>query len=915
MTEQQVPNNEPTDTKPVKQAPKKRGKKGWLIAGVAFLLVLAFLLVYAFVFTRTGYWLLSRFQPDTEEQKMSYSSASDTTQAIADEGFVLLKNDGLLPLPTAEDDKAGISLFGMRSVQLVYNAGGSSASNVERATKLEDALRGENGGYEINPELLYLYYNFYKTGDLSIDETEAPVNSSASEFIEEVDRITVPELPAEAFTDTELFGGRTVVEAAREYSDTALITVGRGGGEMYDFTPTGLQLSAEEAAMVDAVANGFENVILVVNSANPMELDFIEDYPSIKSVVWIGYPGEAGTESLAKIISGKVNPSGHLPDTWLKDNTAHPAANNYLQLNDDGTQATDSYKYENTAEETGYFVQYSEGIYVGYRYFETRHDTDPSFNYDDVVMYPFGHGLSYTEFEQQMISMEQTDDTVQVRVAVHNSGDVAGKDVIQVYSNPPYTGAIEKSTANLVTFQKTNEIAPGATENYTIEFALEDLASFDYQQHKAWVLEAGEYEISIRANSHEVFDTDSFNLAADEVFDESNPRSTDQQAAIARFDEALGVDDYLTRDWAADARAFTGPQDGDFTASPEVLAALEAFQAPTDASLGLTEADRPEFGQTLETPLMLADMVSVAADDPKWDEFVSQLTLDEMAALGGNGAWHIEGIERLGIPKTLTPDGSTTIGASVYSGAIMGTDGKGVTYPTPVVLAATWNADIANLMGTSVGNEARALGYAGWYAPGMNTHRVPWNGRSFEYYSEDGVLAGQMAANVVRGAREMGLITFMKHFALNDREANTRSYLMVWSNEQAMREIYLRPFEAAVKEGGSLGAMSSFNFIGTTWAGGDQRLLTDVLRNEWGFEGLVITDANIYPFMDPVQGTYAGANLSLDVMAAYRPGNTSADLLKRAAENPDSGIGFSVALHEATKQILYAVAQTWPVTE
>lgn len=911
MTNEQVPPAEPTTA-----APKRRGRKGWLIAGISFLLVLTFLLLYAFVFTRAGYWLVSRFQPDTEEQKMSYSSASDTTTAIADEGFVLLKNvAGLLPLQSTADAKTRISLFGMRSVQLVYNAGGSSASNVERATKLEDALRGENGGFDVNPDLLYLYYNFYKTGKLSVDETEAPVNSSASEFIEEVDRITVPELPADAFADTTLFGGKTVVEAAREYSDVALITVGRGGGEMYDFTPSGLQLSDDEAAMVDAVATGFERVILVVNSANPMELDFIEQYPSIQAVVWIGYPGEAGTESLAKILSGKVNPSGHLPDTWLKDNTAHPAANNYLQLNADGEKATDSYKYANTPEETGYFVQYSEGIYVGYRYFETRHDTDPSFNYDDVVMYPFGHGLSYTEFEQQIISLDQNDDMVSVRVSVRNSGEVAGKDVIQVYSNPPYTGAIEKSTANLVAFQKTNEIPAGQTENYTIEIPLEDLASFDYQNNKAWVLEAGEYQISIGANAHDEFDADSFNLAAEVIFDETNPRSTDKQAAVSQFDDALGVDDYLTRDWKQDARAFTGPQDADFTASPEVMAALQPFQAPSDASAGLTEADRPAIGVTLDQAIMLADMVGVPQDDPKWDEFVSQLTLEEMSTLGGSGAWHIEGIERLGVPKTLTPDGSTTIGASVYSGAIMGTDGKGVTYPTPVVLAATWNSDIAHLMGTSVGTEAQALGYAGWYAPGMNTHRVPWNGRSFEYYSEDGVLAAGMAGNVVQGAREMGLITFMKHFALNDREANTRSYLMVWSNEQAIREIYLRPFEAAVKQGGTLGAMSSFNFIGTTWAGAHEGLLTEVLRNEWGFQGLVITDANIYPFMDPVEAMYAGGNLSLDVMAAYRPGNTGADQLRKAAQNPDSGIGFSIALHESTKQILFAVAQTWPVTK
>lgn len=904
-----------------------KGKKIGLISAGVFVVILAAALIYAFVITKSGYWLISKFKADTPEQKLSFASASDTVRSIADEGFVLLKNDGdLLPLSTSADNKQKINLFGMRSISLVYNAGGSSASNVEKCIKLEDALEGEYGNFEVNQELLYLSYNYYKTGKLSIAKTSAPENKSASEFIEEPTNQIIPEIPGEAYSSTSLYDdGKTVLDHAYEYSDVAMVVLGRGGSEYFDFDPYQLALLPEEKDMLDAVCAKFDKVILVINSANTLEMEFLNDYPSIQSVLWIGYPGQSGIESLARILNGTVNPSGRLADTWLNDNLANPAAANYLPLTDENTwDKADAFHYTNApteleytiqGDQAGFFVQYSEGIYVGYKYYESRYDTDSSYNYEDVVAYPFGYGLSYTTFEKNIMAMNEEDGVITVRVEVKNTGDQSGKDVIQLYYNPPYTGNIEKSTVNLVAFQKTNEIAPGETEYYSLEFTLEDMASYDYKVNQVYVLEKGDYVISLRNNSHDVLDSETYKLSKDMIYNDANDgkRSSDLITATNHFDDALGVDDYLTREWNSEARAFTGPQLSDYTAGADILDAMKLYVTPTDSALELTDADIPEYGVTLSKTIMLSEMKDVPKDDPKWDEFVSQLTLEEMANLCGNGAWQINDIERLGVPRTLTPDGSTTVTASVYAGAIMGESGCGVTYPSPVVIASAWNPDIAALMGTSVASEAKSYGYAGWYAPAMNIHRVAFNGRNFEYYSEDSFLAAQTAANVVKAATDEGIICFMKHFALNDRETSCRQVLFTWANEQAIREIYLKPFEAAVKEGGCLAAMSSFNYIGYTWAGGNSALLKDLLKGEWGFTGLVITDANLYGYMSPVQALYNGGDLSLDVMGAWMGGTAHGSVLLDAAKNSSTKAGTITALHESAKNILYAVSRSWAV--
>ena len=892
----------------------KNGKKIGLIVGISVVALVVIVLVYGFVITKSGYWLLSKFTPDTPEQQMSYTSAFDTAQTIAQEGFVLMQNnDGLLPLTASPEAPAKLNVFGMRSVQLIYNAGGSAASVVDKCVRLEDAM--DQAGFELNQDLLNLYYNYYKTGKASIADTPAPGNSSASEFIENPSNITVPDVPGSILKDSSLYSdGKSVLDHALDFSDTAMIVVGRGGSEVFDFTPALLQLSEDEASMVDAVCSKFDKVILVVNSANAMELDFLRDYPQIKSVLWIGYPGESGIHAFASILNGTVNPSGRLVDTWLADNLATPAANNYLELQADGTWNPDSYHYTNTPDQAGYFTQYSEGIYVGYKYFETRAATDPSFDYDAAVMFPFGHGLSYTTFEKRIMAINEENGVITVRVEVKNTGDAAGKDVIQLYYNPPYTGAIEKSTVNLAAFKKTNLMEPGTTEHYSLEIPVEDMASYDYKVNKAYVLEKGDYEIMLMDDAHTKLDSQTWNLGSDIIYDEAHngKRSSDIVAATNLFDYVQGPDDFLTREWNQDSRAFTGPKQEDFTASQEVLDSL-SYTAPTDAELGLTEADLPVYGQTLSAAIKLDEMSKVPYDDPKWDDFMSQLTLDEMALLCGNGAWHIEKLERLGVPQTNTPDGSVCVGASTYSGAIMGIDAAGITYPCPVVTASSWNEDIAYMMGTSAGSEAQANGYAGWYAPAMDTHRTAFNGRNFEYYSEDGTLAGIIAGNVVKGATEKGVICFVKHFALNERESNDRNQLYSWCNEQAMREIYLKPFELAVKNGGSLGAMSSFNYIGTKWASANSELCKDLLRGEWGFQGLVITDAHVYPYMDTVGMIYGGTDLSLDAMGAWTPFDGHSGILKKAAEDSATRIGMTRNLYQSSKNILFAVSRTWPV--
>ncbi|MDC7126980.1 MAG: glycoside hydrolase family 3 N-terminal domain-containing protein [Spirochaetales bacterium] len=819
-----------------------------------------------------------------------------------------------------------MNLFGIRSIQLAFNGGGSAATNAAKATKLETALE-KDGRFELNKELLYLHYNYFKTVRLSVKPTSAPDNGTPSEFIENPSITHLPEVPVSAYSNTELsYNDNTLLQNAKDFSNIAVVVLGRGGSENIDLNPDFFRLSENEKELLDTVCHTFEDVVLILNTACTMEAGFIEDYPSIKSVLWIGFPGESGAKSVARILSGEVNPSGRLPDTWVYNNLNHITSNNFLSLDDKGNWIDGSYKYNDAPtievgqilgggeKQVGYFLQYSEGIYVGYRYFETRSQTDPSFKYDSEVKYPFGYGLSYTNFDQKLLELQEEDGNINLRVSVKNTGETAGKTVIQVYYNPPYSGKIEKSSVNLVTFKKTNLIQAGETEYYTLSFPVEDMASFDYKNYGAYVLESGDYKISINENAHTIIDSKVFKLGSDIIYDAEHDgkRPSDMSVATRQFSDAMRTDDYLTRDWNTEARAFTGPKKEDYIMDSEIKDSL-FYTPPTDEDLGYKDSDMPLVGQKLDNLILLSDMKNVPKDDPLWDKFVSQMTLDELTDLCGDGAWHIHGLERLGIPRSLTPDGSMAIAATVYSGATMGTDGAGITYPSPMIAAATWNQELAYLVGVSVANEGKAFGYSGWYAPSMNIQRTPFDGRNFEYYSEDGVLSGKIAAAEIRGATENGIITFSKHFVMHDRQSNGRDQIMVWANEQAIREIYLKPFELAVKEGGSLGIMSSFNYIGHAWAGANNSLLNNVLRGEWGFKGLVITDANVYPHMDVQNMILNGGDLSLDVLAGWMGGENHNKVLLGKATNPLYDISMVTALQKAAKNILYAVSRSWVV--
>lgn len=902
-------------------------KKKWpFIVGGIIVVLLIMAYIYAFVLTNAGAWMLSMAKRDSEEMKISYTSAAETVEEIADEGMVLLlNNDNLLPLP----ENSKLNVFGMRSTQLVYTGGGSVAADSTKAIRLEDALR-DVGGFELNDELLYLYYNYYKNGKISTKEVAAPGNKSESEFIEGASINVLPEVPSDAFFDASVTtSGKNVIENAKEFSDVAVITISRAGSESADYSPRELQLSEEERALVEDVTSNFDNVILLLNSAHTIELGFVEEFPQIKSVILMSYPGEAGANTVAKILNGSVNPSGRLSDTYLYNNLDHPAANNFNELLEDGTWNRNGYSYADQPQvdnipfmvtiglpktaAVGYTQHYAEGIYVGYRYFETRHDTDDTFNYDEVVQFPFGYGLSYTTFEQNIVDFDENNGEISVRVSVKNTGDVAGKDVVQIYYNPPYTGKIEKSTANLVSFMKSNEIQPGDTEIYTLTFDVEDMASYDYVTNKAYVLEKGNYEIMLKENSHDLIASETYKVKDDIIYNDENDgkRESDLVVATNQFDDAsFHIDEYLTRDWEETSRAFTGPKESDYVITDEIYDAL-VFEKETDEELGVAGQAIPEYGVVLSETIKLSDMKDVPLDDPKWDEFISQLTLDELIETVVEGAYVTNQIDRLGVPMSKTPDGALSLGAHAYSGPVMGNNNAGVIYPSPSLIACTFNPNMAQLQGESVANEALALGYNGWYAPAMNIHRTPFDGRIAEYYSEDPVLSGVMASNVIGACTENGVWATAKHFALHDRQSNAREEMLKFVNEQAFREIYLKPFEMSVKDGNAFGVMSAFDYIGLDWIGADDGLLTNVLRNEWGFNGVVITDAASYPHMDIVRMMNHSGDLYLAGQVFLAADRTPFNQLKEYAADPETEVSTIISLQRASKNVMYMVSRTY----
>ena len=569
--------------------------------------------------------------------------------------------------------------------------------------------------------------------------------------------------------------------------------------------------------MIDMVTKNFANVVLVYNGANTLEMGFVNDYPQIKSVIWCPGTGQTGFNALGEIVAGEVNPSGHSADTFVYDLTAAPYFNN---IGDFAYTNADSVGYTVASQAGGdaklvppHFVNYVEGIYVGYKFYETA-AAEGLIDYDKTVQYPFGHGLSYTTFTQKIDSMTEADGTITLDVTVTNTGDKAGKDVVEVYYNPPYTdGGIEKASANLVTFGKTDSIEPGASQTLTLTFNTEDMASFDSKDKGCYVLEEGDYIISINEDSHTVLDSKTYNVASTIVYDESNPRSTDAEAATTKFDFA---DDKLVTLSRADhfanyAEAVAAPSD--YTMSEESMSTLYNDHNWTPEDFNDPNDEMPVTGAN--NGLKLADLRGADYDDERWDTLLDQMTVTEMDDLIALGGYQTKAEASVDKYATIDCDGPAAINNNFTGVSSIG-------FPSEIIIASTFNTDLARRYGESIGRMASEMNVTGWYAPAMNGHRSAFDGRNFEYYSEDSVLAGYIGASSIAGAQSYGVYAYMKHFALNDQQINQSKLLCTWADEQAIREIYLRPFEISAKVGGCKAVMSSWNYIGNQWAGGLQ---------------------------------------------------------------------------------------------
>ena len=545
-----------------------------------------------------------------------------------------------------------------------------------------------------------------------------------------------------------------------------------------------------------------------------------------------------------------------------------------------------------------HFVNYVEGIYVGYRFYETAAE-EGLINYDESVVYPLGYGLSYTTFTQEMGDLTVTDDTISVDVTVTNTGETAGKDVVELYYTPPYTnGGIEKASVNLAAFDKTDLLEPGASQTLTLTFRIEDMASYDYQNAQAYVLEAGDYEISLRTDSHTVVDTRTYTVDETVTYDGDNSRSTDLITATNQFDFAEGEIKYLSR------------ADG-FVNYEEATAAPATYSMPEDDKALFTNNSNwePEEDPDAQMPatgadngLTLADMRGLAYDDEQWEPLLDQLTIDEMNTMIALGGYQKAAAESIGKVTTTDCDGPASINNNFTGVGSIG-------FPCGVMIANTFNEDIAHAFGQSIGEMADEMNVSGWYAPAMNIHRSAFAGRNFEYYSEDGLLSGKIASQAVQGAAEHGVYAYIKHFALNDQETNRWEMLTTWSNEQAIRELYLKPFEICVKEGNAQAVMSSYDYIGSQWAGACSPLLETVLRDEWGFEGFVVTDyfAN-FGYMDAARSIYNGGSTCL---AAYDTGSNYVSGLTDASVSDTSSATTVQHMREACHRICYTVVNSW----
>jgi len=829
-------------------------------------------------------WDSQYYIKDYDDKEALQKAAARTVEEIEAEGIVLMKNNGALPLSGKK-----VTLMGRDAVDAVFGGSGSGSVDISTVIDLKTGLK--EAGFAINETVYDLYDSFasYSMGYNSFGQPIKKYDNPKADIIMDKPKDSsyyVGEMPISQFSNEDL-------ASFSDYNDAAILMFGRGGGEGGDLTKDmkgfdenyqlgqhQLELNKDEKDLLALAKKNFDKVVVIINSSAAMELGILENDPDIDAILWVGSPGQTGFLAVGKVLSGTVNPSGRTADIYASDFTKDPTFVNF-----------GNYQYSNINKRNsngdGFFVQYEEGIYMGYRYYETA-AAENFIDYDEAVVYPFGYGLSYTDFSWEIThtELENVKGTIKVDVKVTNTGDTyAGKDVVQLYYSAPYhKGGIEKSEVVLGDFVKTGLLQPGQSETVTLTLPVEEMASYDYKVNKAYVLDEGEYSIRLQTDSHnmkEGLKEIIYEVNKTVVYDGNNHRTSDMNEVTNQFDDVSALfsdtkkEGFVTNMTRSDfAGTFpTAPTTADMLANEDILEAFKVYFAFDHLN---EEAEIPRTGA--KNGISLINMRGRDYSDPLWETFLDQLYPDEIIAVVINSAYNTAAIESVDKPATVDLDGPSGITSFI------GAEVHGTAYPSAAVLGASFNPEMGYKMGTMVGNEGLFYKVNGWYAPAMNLHRSPFAGRNFEYYSEDPILSGKMATACVEGTASKGVYAFIKHFAMNDQETNRMNNgVSTWANEQTIRELYLKPFEMTVKnatasirfisdEEGTVSEkkipattalMSSFNRIGGTWTGGSVALMQNVLRDEWGFKGVVISDFNLYDYMDVNQGLAAGTDINI----------------------------------------------------
>ena len=825
-----------------------------------------------------------------------YASAEEVDKAATElsvqmerEGIVLMKNeDKALPLSNG----AKVSLLSQNSVDLVYGGAGAGSIDTSQVDNLKIAL--EKNGFEVNPTL----WDFYETGAGATYRKQVPNIMGQGGF-------AANEVPMDVYTED-------VIVSMDEYNDAGIIVIGRSGSESVDLPADYLTFTEEEKALIEFACGKFDTVVLMLNVTNAMDSSVLDVY-NIDACLWVGATGQEGALAIGEVLNGTVNPSGNTVDTWSYKPAEAPAAVNLGDYTITNSEVVSGNKY----------IVYEEGIYVGYRYYETRYEDvvlgnekAENFKYEEQVQFPFGYGLSYTTFDWSEYTVIENDDSFIVNVKVTNTGDYAGKETVQIYMQKPYTdydkaNQLEKAAVELVGYSKTEVLEPGASEVVEIIVEKEQMKAYDTYGYGTYIVEPGTYYLAAGENAHVALnnillakgvssvqgdvenayayvqtelDTTTYATADTGNVIENQMEDVDIKAYDAEFR-------YLTRnDWTG-----TWPTiyaEGQWEAPEELLAALEIIVTENP------DAQMPEFNVISEEygELKLAEMIDVPYEDPMWDAYLNQFDKNELYQYISHAGYGTTAIEDEGVPGVIHKDGPAGISSTLAGGNIncMG-------YPPAVVLASTWNVDLAEMRGRLVGEDSLSSDVTVWYAPAMNIHRTAMSGRNFEYYSEDGFLSGVMGTAETAAFQDKGGIVTIKHFAINDQESNRIGGAM-FCNEQSAREIYLLPFQMCVEDGDAWGIMSSMNRVGGRWIGGHEGIMTNMLRGEWGYHGFVITDQTSFAsfnYCDIREGLVAGNDIWLC---------TGKDMWQLSDEEMNATI--MTAARQAMHRYLYVVANS-----